>query len=449
MSSLRDGVRYAAYHAALLVAIWLFAIQVYAVAFTASASVAWLALDLAVIAGTLVVVHRNREHLGLGSLGEAKLVKLAGLVCVSLACVAASQWVIVDLDVRSLDENNYLSTLRAGHIVRDGFAPFNMRWLEPVLAGVGVLPVGDADALKAMNFGALVVTCVYLALLLIRMRVRFSHAAFAPVFLVCSYLGTYAGTNRLVLDPFNYAMFVVLFHVLLRREHWKYFPWLLLIAAFNSEKAIYWVPVFGAVAWLDTRRLRDAVVLTLRYGTPTVLYLVTLAFYVRRSQTENGPLFLQNVYFMSFTWLHPKITNETVRANNFQILWFPFGAFTMYTLLGLASCKRALRPFVLLLIPVFLQALIGHDTSRMIAYAFIVYLPFGYLYLARALHDLPRIIGRIAFALLVVLAIAESYLLPLADKLGRTVVGAKFYLSFADVIVAAAFVALHLLVYDE
>src|SRR5687768_2378951 len=103
---------------------------------------------------------------------------------------------------------------------------------------------------------------------------------------------------------------------------------------------------------------------------------------------------------MSFTWLAPKITNETVALNNFQTLWFPFGAFTVYTLLGLTYCGRALKPFVLLLIPIFLQALIAHDTKRMIAYAFIVYLPFGFIYLSRAFRDLPRWLGIVLFALM-------------------------------------------------
>jgi hypothetical protein len=455
----REAAPFACVHAALLVASWLFAVQVYALAFATSVDALWIAIDALVIAAALAFVYRFRQHIGLGSLGDRKAIKLVALVVVATVCVIATHVLIADGNGVWLDESNYLATLRAGRILGDGIAPFNMRWLEPFLAGpLNVLPVRDMDALKAINFGAFVVTAVYLALLLVRLRVRYVHALAAPVFLLCSYLGVYGASNRLLVDPFNYAMFVVLFHVLLRREHWKYFPIALLVAALNSEKALYWLPVFAvtAVIQLDRpwtkRHLLDAGLLVLRYGAPTIIYMIAIGFYLRGSHTEPSPMFTENLHRIAFTSLGADIANETARLNNFQILWFPFGAFTVYALLGLTWAPRRLRAFVLLLIPIFLQALIAHDTERMVAYAFIVYLPFGYIYLATAFRDLPKLRGAIVFALLVLLAFAQYFLFPLADHLDWRLAHVnrmKLYLAAAEIILATGLVSLHLIFYDS
>jgi len=56
-----------------------------------------------------------------------------------------------------------------------------------------------------------------------------------------------------------------------------------------------------------------------------------------------------------------------------------------------------------LLVPIVGQTLIAYDTERMVAYAFIVYIPLGAIYLSRALR------GNVLLALLVALAIAGHY----------------------------------------
>ena len=433
----RGLARFAAVHAALAVAIWLAGVVVYAFAFASNPSFAWALVDIAAIGGCVAVVHRWG--------GKRAWARLAIVIAFALACVTAMHAVIADGGGVWVDESNYLRTVREG-IVRDGVLPFNLRWLAPTLAGsCNVLPVDDVDALKAVNFGAFVVTAVYLALLLVRLGVRFGHALFAPVFLLCSYLGVYGAFNRLVIDPFNYAAFVILFHTLVRRDHWPLFSVALLIAAFNSEKAIYWVPIFALVALvrapLTWRHVWQTAWLALRYAAPALVYLLAIAFYLRGSDTVEAPSFVENLHVMAFSWLAPKITNATVAANNFQILWFPFGAFTIYALLGLYHAARWHKPIVLLLVPIFAQALIAYDTQRMIAYAFIVYLPLGFVYLARVFADVPRVFAAAVFALMIMLAVAQYYLLPL--KLLPYPGLTRLVLATAEIVLTATVIFVH------
>lgn len=439
---LRTGAVFGALHAVLLVVVWLVGAVIYSVAFAPAWSPLWLGIDLVLIGAGVELVRRHWTTLGI----RTDWRRLLAIVVAALAVVTAAHAIIDDANAAWLDESNYLRTLREGTIIRDGFAPFNIRWLAPFLAGPwNVLPVADAAALKAVNFGAFVVTAVYLTLLLMRLGVRFEHALAAPVFLFCSYLGVYGAFNRLVIDAFNYAAFVVLFHTLLRREHWRYFPVVLVIAACNSEKAIYWLPVFAMVALVhgprSWRHVREVAWLTLRYGAPTVLYLAAILVYVHGSQTEDGPTFVQNLHLMGFTWLAPRISNATVALNNFQILWFPFGAFTVYALLGFAYCARTLKPIALLLIPIFVQALIAYDTQRMVAYAFIVYLPFGFIYLARAFADMPRWFTTPWLLLVIVLAVAQYYALPLELPVKANLF--KLVLSTSEIVLTGALIFVH------
>lgn len=410
----KSSAVFATLHAVLLVVVWLAGVVTYAVAFAPAWSALWLGVDLVLIGAGAELVRGRWTTLGI----RIDWRQLLAIVVVAAGVVGAAHGIIDDANAAWLDESNYLLTLREGTIIRDGFAPFNIRWLAPFLAGPwNVLPVDDAAALKAVNFGAFVVTAVYLTLLLMRLGVRLGLALAAPIFLFCSYLGVYGAYNRLVIDAFNYAAFVVLFHTLLRRDHWRYFPIVLLVAACNSEKAIYWLPVFATVGFVHEprswRHLREVAWLTLRYGAPTVLYLAAILLYVHGSRTDEGPTFVQNLHLMGFTWLAPRISNATVALNNFQTLWFPFGAFTVYALLGFACSAHTLKPIALLLIPIFVQALIAYDTQRMVAYAFIVYLPFGFIYLARAFADMPRWFTTPWFLLVIVLAAAQYYALPL------------------------------------
>lgn len=445
-----------AVHAALLAAIWLASIAVYALAFTDTRQPLWLAIDAALAAGCLRAVHARWDLVGFSSLGARKAARIAAIAVVSLVVVALAQHVIRDLNGVWLDERNYLATVREGRIVRDGVYPFNMRWLEPFLAGPwNVLPLDDAEALKALNFGALVVTAVLLALLLVRLGVRFGHALAAPVFLMSSYLGVYAGMNRLVLDPFNYAMFAVLFHAVLRREHGWLFGVALLVAAFNSEKAVYWIPVFALVevvraeaggrrAWLE------AAARTVRCCGPAVAYLVAMRLYLLPSETVSD-LLAEHVHLMSFTWLDAGISSDTVKHNSFQILWFPFGAFTVLALLGFTLAPRAQRPVLLLLAPIMISVFIANDTQRMLAYAFAVYLPLGYLYLARALADLPARPAAMLFGLLVLLAACQHYLppalAPLRDEYRLGILASpnrlKLVLSTAELVLVVGLIFVH------
>jgi hypothetical protein len=327
-------------------------------------------------------------------------------------CWAAIQ----DWNMVALDESNYLLTLREERIIPDGLLPFNIRWLVPFFAGPwNVLPVADMDAIKAINFGSFVITAIGLVLLLIRLGVRPGLAIAAPAFLLSSFLGIYGASNRLVLDPANYALYILLFHALVRREHWPYFSMILFIDALNAEKAVYWIPVFFMATWMRVGFV-DALKLSLKCLAPTLVYLVILWLYLAPSRLEANLCF-ENIHHMSFSNLRGVIT-ENVRSNNFQTLWMPFGPFTIFALLGFVlDARRWMKPIALLVLPIFVQAVIACDTDRMLAYSFIVYLPFGYLYLQRASRDLPRKLWLPLFASLLVLTVAEHYWFPLLKEM--------------------------------
>ncbi len=337
-------------HGALFCSIWLVSVVVYAFAFTPNPHITWTVVDAILIAVGMGVVYTRRNALGFRALGANRELKLAAIVMVGLGCVLAAQKLVVDSHLFALDESHYMMTVREGRIIPDGRIPYNIRWLVPFLAGPwNFLPVDDMEAVKALNFGAFVVTAVVLILLLVRLRVPLALAVSAPVFLLCSYLGRYGGYNRLVLDPANYALFLVLFHTLIRREHWPYFGFALLIAAFNAEKAVYWIPVFVIVELLRSQwtwkrpwnlgELRDVALRCLWCLGPTLAYGVALSFYLAPSSLEANLCF-ENLHVMSFNGLGGKMA-DNVRHNGFQMLWFPFGWFTVYTLLGFARGRLA------------------------------------------------------------------------------------------------------------
>lgn len=439
-------------HTALFAAIWLFSVVVYAVAIAGNVETVWLIIDLLLIGLAIGLVYRRREVLGFGSLGRRKGPKLVAITLIGTLCVLACQLVIADWHMVALDETHYLLTLREGRIIPDGLLPFNIRWLVPFFGGPwNFLPVADMDAIKAINFGAFVVTGVGLVLLLVRLRVPLWLAIASPIFLLCSYLGIYGASNRLVLDPANYALFVIMFHTLLRREHWPLFAIALFVDALNAEKAVYWIPVFVLVTlfryelpWKKKDLLEVAKISLFALG-PTLLYLLALTLYLAPSRLEANLCF-ENLHAMSFSSLGGKMT-ENVRNNGMQMLWFPFGPFTIYALLGFAlSGMREIKPIVLLLLPIFTQALIACDTARMLAYAFIVYLPFGYLYLARAYTDMPRALAVTLFTLSVVLVVIEHYLFPISKALGAPLGSAnriKMWLSAFEILLVGGIVFLH------
>jgi hypothetical protein len=448
-------------HIALLAAIWLGATLIYVLVFVGVSEPVWLVIDGALVAGCSVAARRLWA---VRVVTGRQLVALAVLAC---GCVVASQLLIADRNGIWLDESNYLATLRSGEILRHGVAPFNLRWLEPFLAGPwNVIAASDADALKAINFGALVVTCVYLAMLLMRLGVHRRLAFASPVFLLCSYLGIYAATNRLVLDPFNYAMFVLVAHALVDRDDARYLPWLLLVAACNSEKVIYWIPLVGVIALLRCERpwtRRDvwaSAVATLRAGAPAALYLVAMSLYLRDSTVGESATYVEQLHRIGFSSLSPKIDDPTVAATTMQMLWFPFGGFTVFALFGIVYAERWVKALVIMLLPIMAQTLIAHDAERMTAYAFVVYLPLGTIYLSRAFADLPAALARAFFAALVAVPVLAFYALPIAKelrKLGLTFVNGLLHhpntfrmaMSATEVLVVGALIWVHFTLYPS
>lgn len=450
-----------AVHVALILAAWLAATVVYAIAIVRAPQLPWLLVDLGLIGGAAAVVYHLRDHLGFRALGSRRGRKLVGVLVFGLVCALIVQLVVRDHNGIWDDESNYLRTVREGTIIRDGLMPFNLRWLMPFFAGRwNVLALDDADALKALNFGAFALTASLLILLLVRLRVPLRIALTAPIFLLCSYLGTYGAHNRLVLDAGNYALFVILFHLVIRREHAAWFGITLFVAALNAEKAIYWLPVFGFVRLFQLprpwhlRQVVDAALVTLRVCGATALYLAVIRLYVHGSHTEWNLCF-ENLDLMSFSDLRAEIDNKNVVGNTFQSLWFPFGPFTVYALLGFVLAPRWMKPVLLLLIPITIQNLIACDASRMVAYTFIVYLPFGYLYLTRALQELPRALALPLWIALIVLAILENYDkivlgffrrhgVPQLDWVFHNTADWKMILSGAEIALVGALIFLHL-----
>ncbi len=399
-------------HALVAVALALSSAVVYSVAFARSVEPVWLVIDVVVIAACGVVAVRHRAKLGTIS----RRPELAGAIAaVGLAAPLVLFLLVPSMDILSADETGYLRTLREGTLITDGTLPFNLRWLAPMLAGrLNVLPVSDAGALEALNFAGLVVTGTYLGVLMLRLGARPLLAIATPLFLMSSYLGQYAAWNRLVIDPVNYAMYVLLFHALLRREHRGVFAVLLLVAAFNSEKAIYWIPVFAVAELLrdsapwSRAALGEVIVRTAKVAAPTLVYGAGIAVVLHGATYADEPSLLQNVHVMGFSWIPVKLTERAAQKINFQMLWFPFGALTIYALLALRHAPAAARAVALLLVPVLGQTLVAHDTQRMISYAFIVCIPLGILYLSQLLDELPRALGAAFVASTLVLLIGQG-----------------------------------------
>lgn len=419
-------LRFLGVHIARLVAIWLTGIVVYAAVFVRPIDPLWLGVDVALIGGCTYASFRRD-------------VWIAGTI--SLVAVLISQLVIVDKNGVWVDESHYLATLRDG-IQLDGTSPFNLRWLAPILAGLDVFAARDADALKALNFGALVTTGTYLAWFLLRIGVARWLAFVSPLLLLSSYLGIYASTNRLVLDPFNYAIYTLVAHALVR--HIRYVPWILLVGAFNSEKVIYWIPVVAVAEYLrGGRAIRTAAIA----AAPTVLYLAVMFILTRDAKTDDHGVFVQQLHRLAFSPLPVAIRDPTAAATTMQMLWFPFGAITIFSLLALVDCERWLKALPVLLLPVLAQPLIATDTQRMTAYAFVVFLPLGALFLTQQRPWLVRVF--------ITVVVAQHYLLPTCRLLREHGIGAaKFVLratptlqpTFAalEILLAATIVWLHL-----
>ncbi len=426
-----EALRFACTHVARLVGLWLAAVVVYALAIARTADVPWLVVDLAIIAGCAYVARRTPRE-------------VLWAAAIALLTTLGSQLVVVDKQAIWLDESNYLATLREGRILLDGVAPFNLRWLEPLLAGpLDISPLHDLDALKGLNFGALVATGTYLSWLVLRLGVAPRIALTAPVFLLSSYLGVYAATNRLVLDPFNYCVYVVIAHALVR--HPRHLSWILLVGACNSEKVVYWIPIVFAAELLRGRR---AVATTLVAAAPAVAYLAIMLVLARGARTETHGVFVEQLYRMAFSPLAVPIRDPVASATTMQQLWFPFGGLSVHAVLGLARSPRWLRALALLLVPVLAQTLIATDTQRMTAYAFIATIPLAMIYLTDAVAEAR--LGRALFAVFVGVTVAHSYLSPTVHALSDHGLPIALYLlqllpaiAALDILLPLALVWLH------
>lgn len=442
-------LRVVALHVALAVAIWLAGTLVYVAKFIGFAQPAWFAIDAVVAAGCFGVAMWRWNDLGIRVVSRVQLV---ALVLLSVICVEQIMALVHDLHWMAMDETQYLATLREGTLRTHAFMPFNMRWLMPILAGpLNVIPANDEAALASLNAGALVVTSVYLALLVRRLGVRLSLAFIAPIILFSSFLGEFAGMDRLVLDPFNYAFGVLIFHAFLRREHARLLAVLLVIAGFNSEKTLYWIPVLGLAERFRGASIKDAVVYMLKVGGPFLVYLAALMFLLRHSTAPDNHSYVQHLHQMSPTWLDVQITKWPVPQKKFQFYWFPFGGFTVYALLGLRVAEKWLCAVALMLLPIYFQVMVAYDTERMVAYAYIVYLPFGFLLLEHAFRSFPRWLPYVLTVLLVALAFSQRWLvyyeiIPAMAPPSRLV---KLVISTTEILLVASIAYLHLVVFRD
>lgn len=352
----------------LSLAVALIAIITYSALF-AVVRVPWLAIDVAAAAVATGVAYALRASLaGVWGTDGWRRAWLAALLC--LVLVIVQQLLVHANPYVGSAETVYLQTLRAGTIIRTAPYPFSARWLEPFLAGPwNVLPTTDGDAIRAINAGGLVLAAFWLIALLRRYGVPYALAASAPLYVLGSYLGMYAGISRLLLDPVNYALFVALAHLLLRRRCDVLLAATLLVTAFNSEKVLYWFPVIALSTWTLTpgswgQKLTSSARRTLLVCAPVVVYFLILRAYLTPSRVLNY-------------WLPGKLHQWTN-------LVFPFGALTIFAIMGFVRSPR-MRPLAVLLVPIYASVLITTDTRRMVAYSFVVLTPLAFAYLARAL----------------------------------------------------------------
>lgn len=444
-----ESGRKAVVAAARIVAVWVSGGLLYSLVFGSGGRSAFVVADCAVICGVLFVAHR---------LSRGQRWASQPWVALSAACLLAvllCQLIIADRNGVWLDEGEYLRTLNHGFIVRDGIIPFSWRWLEPVLAGpLNIFPVNGAEALKACNFASLAVAGVELTAVTYRLGADRRLARLVPVFLLCSYLGTYAATNRLAIDPFNYAAFVLILRALAADMDWL-MGVLLLIAGFNSEKVMYWIPVIALSKVLRGQPSRAALKRTFYIACPVLVYFLIVVVATRGAASDTSGTFFQQLHRLAFTWISPKVDDPVAIATTSQMLWFPFGAFTIYALLALRLVERWLAATFLLLVPLVGQVLIAHDSQRMVAYCFIAYIPLGCLYLSSALVELPRKVAFVSIVLFAVLPIAGTFLLPVCRVLSdngyhfvRPVLHVqrelKLVLEAVELIVVVGFLWLHL-----
>ena len=372
--------------ASLSLALGLLATVAYSALF-ATLRVPWLAVDLAVIAAATGLAYALRSDLiGVWGARAWRRAVLAGCWC--LVIVLAQRLLVPDDGYIGSAERAYLDTLHAGRIIRDAPFPFSARWLAPLLAGSwNILPTTDADALKALNCGGLVLTAFWLIALLERYRVPDAVAAIAPLYVLGSYLGMYAGIDRLLLDPINYALFVALAHFLLRPGCELPLAATLMLTAFNTEKVVYWFPVIAVSAWLPTsgswrERLTRSLRTTLLACGAVIAYLVGLQLYLTPSER------------LSY-W----IPENLVQITN---LLFPFGALTLFAVAGFVRFRR-MRPIAVLLLPIYASVVIATDARRMVAYAFIVLAPLAFAYLGACVTTR---LSRLLFAACVIIRVA-------------------------------------------
>lgn len=329
----------------------------------------WLAIDAAAAAVATGAAYALRSSLsGVWGTDGWRRACLAALWC--LVLVIVQQLLVHANPYVGSAETVYLQTLRAGKIIRSAPYPFSARWLEPFLAGPwNVLPATDADAIRALDAGGLVITALWLIALLRRCAVPYALAAAAPLYVLGSYLGMYAGISRLLLDPVNYVLFVALAHLVLRRGCDVLLAATLLVTAFNTEKVLYWFPVIALSTWTLTpgswrHKLASSARWTLLVCGAVVVYFAILRAYLTPSRV------------LSY-WLPGKLHQWTN-------LVFPFGALTIFAIMGFARFRR-MRPLAVLLVPIYASVLITTDTRRMVAYSFIVLTPLAFSYLAEAL----------------------------------------------------------------
>jgi hypothetical protein len=95
-------------------------------------------------------------------------------------------------------------------------------------------------------------------------------------------------------------------------------------------------------------------------------------------------------------------------------------------------------------VPILLSVLVAYDTERMVAYGFIVYLPFGFIYLRQAAADLPRALFAVWLVLFAVVVAVAAYGLPLG--LGKLLGGharLQMCLSTLEVVLVGGLVCVH------
>src|SRR5215469_12584105 len=310
------------------------------------------------------------------------------------------------LHIEDSDESQYVKMMLNGIFSSDTLPPYKFRWLTPLLTGsLNILPVKDLSGFTVLNFASLIMTSIVLVQILQELRVNKLLSLLVPVFLFNAYLGKYAAWNHYLTDPANYMFFSIYLWCLLDAKRYTHLSWLLMLGVLNSEKSIYWLPII-LIILMKTYHVKEAMLKALIILGPAAVVFLTPRLFL-----EEGPI--------------SNVTRLQLSAGNipllislpFSYIYFPFSFLTILFVLGFNRLPTVLKIASLILLPIYAQVLIAGyrgDVDRMIAYAFIIFVPASLYYVQKLFEAVRYDLGVVmTIPFLLVAYFNQKYTLPL------------------------------------